>query len=37
MANPLIDLLLPTFPKVKEDEERLMNSKMHYISSNLFN
>lgn len=27
MGNPLIILLLPTFPKVKEDEERLMNSK----------
>jgi len=27
MGNSLIILLLPTFPKVKEDEERLMNSK----------
>lgn len=27
MENALIRLLLPTFPKVKEDEERLMNAK----------
>ena len=26
MENPLIILLLPTFPKVKEDEERLVNA-----------
>lgn len=27
MGNPLLDLLMPTFPKVEEDEERLMHAK----------
>jgi len=27
LENELLILLLPTFPKVKEDEERLMNAK----------
>ena len=27
MGNPLISLLLPTFPKVEEDEERLTRAK----------
>lgn len=27
MGNPLIGLLLPMFPKVKEDEERLTHAK----------
>ena len=26
-GNPLLDLLMPTFPKVEEDEERLMRAK----------
>ncbi|OLN33168.1 ArsR/SmtB family transcription factor [Desulfosporosinus metallidurans] len=27
MENPLLDLLMPTFPKIEEDEERLMHAK----------
>ena len=27
MAKPLLDLLMPTFPKVEEDEERLIRAK----------
>jgi ArsR family transcriptional regulator len=27
MGNPLLNLLLPTFPKVEEDEERLSRTK----------
>ncbi|WP_199241727.1 hypothetical protein [Desulfosporosinus sp. Sb-LF] len=27
MENPLLDLLMPTFPEVAEDEERVMRAE----------